>query len=77
MAIPEEHRWRFFFHFTHLKNLDSIIKNGILSTNLKNAKGIQHVNVASESIQARRNEMDVECGLKGKVHDYVPFILHL
>lgn len=73
MAIPKEHKWRYFFHFTHVKNLDSIIKNGILCTNLKNTKGIQHVNVASESIQARRNEMDVTCGLKGKVHDYVPF----
>jgi hypothetical protein len=73
MAIPEEHKWRFFFHFTHVENLDSIIKNGILCTNLKNVKGIQHVNVASESIQARRTEMDVTCGLKGKVHDYVPF----
>lgn len=73
MAIPKEHKWRYFFHFTHVKNLDSIIKNGILCTNLKNTKGIQHVNVASESIQARRNEMDVIQGLKGKVHDYVPF----
>ncbi|WP_321426061.1 DarT ssDNA thymidine ADP-ribosyltransferase family protein [uncultured Bacteroides sp.] len=73
MAVPEEHKWRFFFHFTHVKNLDSIIKNGILCTNLKNSKGIRHVNVASESIQARRNEMDVTCGLRGKVHDYVPF----
>lgn len=73
MAIPEEHKWRYFFHFTHIKNLDSIIKNGILCTNTKNAKGIQHENIASESIQARRNEMDVTCGPKGKVHDYVPF----
>lgn len=73
MAIPEEHKWRYFFHFTHIKNLDSVIKNGILCTNTKNAKGIQHENVASESIQARRNEMDVTCGPKGKVHDYVPF----
>jgi len=73
MAILKEHKWRYFFHFTHIKNLDSIIKNGILCTNIKNAKGIQHENVASESIQARRNDMDVTCGPKGKVHDYVPF----
>lgn len=62
-----------FFHFTHIKNLDSIIKNGILCTNIKNARGIQHENVASKGIQARRNDMDVTCGPKGKVHDYVPF----
>ena len=73
MKIPESHRRRFFFHFTHIENLDSILKNGLLSTNKKNSAGINHKNVASKSIQNRRSNMDVTCFPRGKVHDYVPF----
>lgn len=71
--IPEEHKNRFFYHFTHIDNLSSIISNGLLCTNLKNEAGISHVNIASDSIQERRSSMAVSCGPKGNVHDYVPF----
>lgn len=71
--ISEEYRWRYFFHMTDVRNLDSIIKNGLLCTNLKNEKRINHVNIANEDIQDRRAEMDVPCRCFGKVHDYVPF----
>ena len=73
MTIPSEYRWRFIFHFTDLHNLDSIIKNGLLCTNVKNKKGIQHKNIANMTIQERRANMDVPVGPGGKVHDYVPF----
>lgn len=72
-GIPEQHTWRCFFHMTDIRNLDSIIKNGLLSTNKKNAAGIEHKNIANMTIQSRRAEMDVPCGRGGKVHDYVPF----
>lgn len=71
--IPEQHTWRYFFHMTDIRNLESIIDNGLLSTNKKNELGIKHVNIANMSIQNRRVIMDVPCGQKGKVHDYVPF----
>lgn len=75
MAVPEELKNKYFFHFTHLKNLDSIVKNGLLCTNKKNTLGIQHLNVAAQSIQERRSTMKVTCDPKGMVHDYVPFYL--
>jgi len=73
MGIPEDYQGRHFYHFTHIDNLDSILKNGFLSTNTKDQLGLQHINIAAESIQGRRSLMDVTCGSKGKVHDYVPF----
>ena len=73
MKISDKHKGKYFFHFTHIKNLESIVKNGLLSTNKKNELGITHVNLASESIQLRRSEMDVTCLPNRKIHDYVPF----
>ena len=66
----------YFYHFTHIDNLESIIKNGLLCTNKKNELGISHYNVANKSIQGRRSEMEVICEDKksyGNVHDYIPF----
>lgn len=73
MSIPTPYSGKYFFHFTHLQNLDSIVKHGILSTNKKKELGIEHLDVASESIQERRSSMNVTCAPNGKVHDYVPF----
>jgi hypothetical protein len=73
MNIPNEYKGKYFYHFTHIDNLDSILKNGFICTNKKNKLKISHTNVASENIQTRRSDMDVTCNPKGKVHDYVPF----
>ncbi len=73
MAIPANHRWRYAYHFTHINNLESIIENGILSTNIKSNKGISHENIAEEGIQVRRSNMSVPCSNGKVVHDYVPF----
>ncbi len=72
MTIPAKYSGKYFFHFTHIENLDSIVKNGILCTNKKDELGITHLDVASETIQERRSTMKVTCDPKGKVHDYVP-----
>ena len=71
--IPDKHKNRYFYHFTHIENLKSILINGFLSTNKKEISGIFHKSIANESIQNRRHDMDVTCHPKGKVHDYVPF----
>lgn len=73
MAIPDIHKGKYIFHFTDARNLDSIIKNGLLCTNEKNKQGIKHQNIANQTIQERRANMDVTAGPGGKVHDYVPF----
>jgi len=73
MAVPTHHRHRNAYHFTSIENLESIIDNGIFSTNQKIARGIVHVNVAEEGIQRRRALMQIP-GMDGRfVHDYVPF----
>lgn len=73
MAIPPEHKGRFVYQFTHIENLPSILKHGLLSCNEKDRLDIQHVSIAEESIQQRRAKMRVTCGPGGVVHDYVPF----
>lgn len=73
MAIPDEHKGKYIFHFTDTRNLDSIIKNGLLCTNEKNKQGITHHNIANQAIQERRADTDVSAGPGGKIHDYVPF----
>ena len=73
MAISDKYKGKYVFHFTDLRNLDSIVKNSLLSTNEKKRLGINHHNIANQTIQARRDEMDVTVGPGGKVHDYVPF----
>ena len=73
VAIPDNHKVKYIFHFTDVRNLDSIIKKGLLCTNEKNKQGIKHQNIANQTIQERRSNMDVTAGSGGKVHDYVPF----
>jgi len=73
MTILDEHKGKYIFHFTDIRNLDSIIKNGLLCTNEKNRQGIKHQNIANLAIQERRANMDVTAGPRGKIHDYVPF----
>lgn len=73
MAIPEKLKGKYFYHFTHIDNLDSILQNGLLSTNEKKLKGLTHENIANGNIQERRANMTVTCTPAGSVHDYVPF----
>ncbi len=73
MKIPDAYRGRCFYHFTHIDNIESIVKYGLLCTNEKIGKGIKHVNLANEDIQARRSQMNVTCNPFGTIHDYVPF----
>jgi len=71
--IPNELKGRFIYHFTSINNLESIIVDGLLSTNQKIENGVDHENIANNEIQERRKTMNVSCGPQGIVHDYVPF----
>jgi hypothetical protein len=73
MPIPPEHSRRYVYHFTHLDNLEGIIRHGLLCPNQKEAQEIEHHSIANPNIQHRRAEMVVPCGPGGVVHDYVPF----
>lgn len=71
--IPNELKGRFVYHFTSVNNLESIIDDGLLSTNAKIENSVTHDDIANDEIQKRRSTMKVTCGPKGVVHDYVPF----
>lgn len=74
MQFPKQYQGRYFYHFTHIDNIASIVEqDGLLSTNEKNKRGIKHHNIANINIQNRRKTMAVPVGPKGFVHDYVPF----
>lgn len=50
-------------HLTHVDNLPSIIQSGgCLSFNREQNQGIDHVNIAYETIQDRRARTLVPCG---------------
>jgi len=62
------------YHLTHIDNLVSIIQSGgCLSFNQMQNQEIDHIDVAYETIQARRAQKSVPCGPGGCLHDYVPF----
>ncbi|PSU68341.1 DUF4433 domain-containing protein [Photobacterium phosphoreum] len=73
MSIPQGLNGRYAYHFTLINNLESIIDNGLLCTNLKNERSISHENIAEQGIQGRRSTMSVPCSGGKFVHDYVPF----
>ena len=74
MEIPTKYKNRYFFHFTHIDNIKSIVQmGGLLSTNQKKKYNIVHHNIANVDIQNRRSEMIVPIAPGGVVHDYVPF----
>lgn len=73
MTIPKDYENRSLYHFTHIDNLESILKHGLLSKNEKIKIGLIHRDISYEEIQERRFSTKVTCGNCGCVHDYVPF----
>ncbi|MGX5700963.1 DarT ssDNA thymidine ADP-ribosyltransferase family protein [Acinetobacter kookii] len=74
----------FAYHFTHIDNLDSILKNGLLATSEKDRKDITHENIANMNIQSTRSQIAISSELqlvrKYEVseylfdyHEFVPF----
>lgn len=72
MAIPSEHANRRIYHFTHLDNLPSLLRHGLVANNHSKFPRRNHRSIAAQSIQDRRADMSVTCGPEGVVHDYVP-----
>ncbi len=74
----------FAYHFTHIDNLDSILKNGLLATSEKDRKDIIHENIANMDIQSTRSQIAISSELKlvrkyevseylFDYHEFVPF----
>jgi hypothetical protein len=72
MPIPEAHKHRSIYHFTHIDNLEGLMKTGFLAKNNSDFPESEHRSVAAHGIQVRRSKMPVTCGPGGVVHDYVP-----
>ncbi|MCK4816480.1 DUF4433 domain-containing protein, partial [bacterium] len=72
MSIPDKFKHRSVYHFTHIDNLPTILEHGLLSTNEMERRRLGHNVIAYSRIQDCRSDMDVTCGMKGKVHNYVP-----
>jgi hypothetical protein len=73
MSIPPQFASRYVYHFTHLDNLPSLLRNGFLANNHPDFPSVGSTSIAATSIQERRATMRVPCGGGGVVHDYVPF----
>lgn len=72
------------YHFTHIDNLDSILKHGLLATNEKGSKGISHENIANMDIQSTRSQIAITSEhqlvvkspflvYKFDYHEFIPF----
>jgi hypothetical protein len=61
------------YHLTHLNNLQGILQRGGLLPYSKQPPVAQ--NVAYGHIQARRAQVMVPVGPRGKLHYYVPFYM--
>lgn len=72
MPIPAAHTHRSIYHFTHIDNLPGLLQTGFLANNHQNFPQNGHRTIAARGIQQRRAIMDVTCGPRGVVHDYVP-----
>lgn len=60
------------FHFTHLRNLPTIMSVGLFADSLARAGSMQ-VEIADQEVKARRRTRPVRVGRGGYVGDYVPF----
>lgn len=72
MSIPAQHTHRYVYHFSHIDNLEGLLRDGFLAHNHPQFPK-RHRSIAAEGIQGRRARMAVPCGPMGCVHDYVPF----
>ena len=61
------------FHITHIGNLESILKEGLLAKAILNGNRLHNVDISDPSVQDRRDR--IEPVHNRSIHDYVPFYL--
>jgi len=72
MAYQLVQRDRCVFHITHIKNVPTIVRHGLLCKNLVVQRGIGYTDVAHDNIQDVRSRICVPSGSERTLHDYVP-----
>ncbi|KDR55776.1 DUF4433 domain-containing protein [Limnospira fusiformis CCALA 023] len=59
---------------THIRNLPSILRSGgILANKRLKFQRINYVDIAHETIQNKRAQINIPCSRGGTLHDYVPW----
>lgn len=62
------------FHITAIPNLPSLAtQQHLLAKNVMATHGLEYANIAYQSVQGRRANKAVTAGMRGVLHDYVPF----
>jgi hypothetical protein len=62
------------YHITNIKNLPSILQQkGLIANSILRQNQIDYCDIAHAHIQDRRARKQVDCGVGGYLHDYVPF----
>ncbi len=61
------------FHFTHVDNVASVARAGLLCDSALDATNPDFIEVANRDIKKRRRSQPVRAGPGGVVADYVPF----
>ncbi|WKZ58830.1 MAG: DUF4433 domain-containing protein [Cyclobacteriaceae bacterium] len=61
------------FYITHLKNIQSILKLGILSHNSAHSKGVVAIDISNQQVNNRRNRIDPTIG---NIHDFAPLYIN-
>ena len=64
----------YIYHITHVKNLPLILAAGGLRTcKTLRSEQTSYTDIAYQTLQDRRADTQVPCGVGGTLHDYVPF----
>ena len=58
------------FYISHIDNVESILKYGILSHNLAHSKELVKVDISHQEVNPRRNRFENSLG--GNIHDFAP-----
>lgn len=61
------------YHFTHAKNLPTILDSGQLNCKVRLPDSGQLVSVSPDSVQEKKRNERVDCDPGGILHEYVPF----
>lgn len=61
------------YHITHIRNLASILEQGMLPLNELNRRCLKPHSIAFEHLQRRRDGISVSFPPSGPLHDYVPW----
>jgi hypothetical protein len=72
----DEYKIKNFYYFSLVDNIESIIKNGILSKNIIKYNNIKYCSFSNEEVQKRREQKFIYINNKKlNLHDFVPVYL--